>query len=214
MTLAVGVDLSGPSNLEDTALAFGARGDDGWRVVDWQVGVSDLELATSLGENLEELGAGDPVVALDAPLSYAQGGGLRPSDVALREELEGRGLPVHSVMAPTMTRMAYLSLRGIAVARLLEREFRADILEVHPTSVLYFRTDAPDLVSAMKDDPQVRRQLIDRLDLRETPNEAAAESDHLTAAIAALRAAADRVDGDEAWSFGAAPPAHPYPLVC
>jgi len=214
VTLAVGIDLSGPSNLEDTALAVGVRDGSEWRVADWGIGTSDLELAEAVREKLDGRETDDALVGLDAPLSYAQGGGLREADVALREELAEREFPVDSVMAPTMTRMAYLSLRGIALARLLERELGAAVMEVHPNSALYFRGAPPEAVRAMKESGEARRRLVDELGLRDAPRDPAADSDHLVAALAALCTTADRLDGREAWSFAPDPPAHPYPLVC
>lgn len=215
MTTAIGIDLSGPSNFEDTAVALLEKTDDRTRrVADWSMGASDVEILDGVRRASERSDGDELVVGLDAPLSYNPGGGLRPADRALRGALADRDWPVDSVMPPTMTRMVYLTVRGMSVARLLEGELEVRILEVHPTSALYFRSNSAGDVQSMKQSETARKQLVAALDVEAAPTGEVADSDHLVAALAAARAAADWADGQACWSYDAEPPAHPYPLVC
>jgi len=106
-TYILGIDLSGPTNTADTAcLAFQEEGDT--------LHLTDL-IRGAKDEDIYRLAAGLTtqgrlVVGLDAPLSYNPGGGDRPGDRALREKVAAAGLHPGSVMTPTMTRMAYLTL--------------------------------------------------------------------------------------------------------
>jgi predicted nuclease with RNAse H fold len=129
--IVAGVDLAGPCNASQTAIAW-FTGDQGQLSCAKTVAGADDQL---LFEILSGLAARDElVVGLDAPLSYNPGGGDRPGDSQLRRRLVLAGLRSGSVMTPTMTRMAYLTLRGISVARALEtiRPRAPRIVEVHP----------------------------------------------------------------------------------
>src|SRR5688572_13918280 len=106
-TPVVGVDLAGPSNVAETARVWLLPA--GGRLV--LAGSRTHATHAALLRTVEDLAAGGPViVGLDAPLSYNPGGGDRPPDQALRERLVALGLPSGTVMSPTMTRMAYLTL--------------------------------------------------------------------------------------------------------
>lgn len=127
----LGLDLSGPSNIKDTALAVFQDQADRLSLLSVKTNVSDPEifaLANSLAEE------GRVWFGLDSPLSYNPGGGDRPGDKNLRRLLVEAGLPGGCVMTPTMTRMAYLTLRGMSLARGLECIIRPapPITEVHP----------------------------------------------------------------------------------
>ena len=210
MTL-VGIDLAGPSNQADTALvAIRADGTYAWHAI----GLGDREI-------LERLASVDALeaVALDAPLSYNPGGGDRPADAELRSILAGAGGASNSVMPPTMTRMAYLTLRGISVARLLRHTVgmaAADILEVHPASALILRGAPADDVGAIKESDAARRRIVDWLrrktDLKEVPD-GVADSDHLIAAAAAALAGVGWHRGTPAFEHPADPPVHPHAVV-
>ena len=134
VTTIVGIDLSGPSNAGDTcvvvARALGAR----------PVFVRSLQSATDedLLALVGRLRSERVVVGLDAPLSYQPGGGLRDRDRELQRLLTSRGMRPGSVMPPTFNRMAYLTLRGMAVARLLSTlaHTSLQVIEVHPGAAL------------------------------------------------------------------------------
>jgi len=215
MTRIIGLDLSGPSNTENTGwVHLQLDGEGRSRLENVRLGLDDgdiLDRTADLHDRSDDL-----FVALDAPLSYNQGGGHRPSDRALRDELASRGHSINSVMPPTMTRMAYLSLRGISLARSLERTVEAAIVEAHPTSAMLFR-DLPESAAAdIADSADARRTVATRLtgcDAHDLPA-TLLQSDHTVAALAAATAGADFARGTPRWHFEADPPHHPYALVC
>jgi predicted nuclease with RNAse H fold len=133
----VGIDLSGPSNTGETAVAIFRSDGEVLRFERCTEGTD-----TAIRDAVYEASRKGPVaVGLDAPLSYQPGGGDRPRDRALRKRLIEVGLHPGSVMAPTMSRMCYLTLRGLAIARLLQFTGVA-VVEVQPgacTGRLYRR---------------------------------------------------------------------------
>lgn len=69
------------------------------------------------------------------PLFYQDGGGYRPCDADLRRFLNARGFHRVGVMAPTMTKMVYLTLRGISLVHNLGK-IGAQVYETHPGASL------------------------------------------------------------------------------
>jgi hypothetical protein len=121
-------------------------------------------------------------------------------------------------MCPTMTGMAYLTLRGIAVARSVATicEPPPRIVEIHPGGTLALRGAPIDLVKTFKRRPASRRRLLGWLDengLRGASRLAGA-SDHQVAACAAALAAWHWSRGRPAWIAPADPPLHPYDFAC
>ena len=57
------------------------------------------------------------MIGIDAPLSYQDGGGDRPQDKSIRQFIKKHGLSGSSIMPPTLTKMVYLTLRGIGLTR-------------------------------------------------------------------------------------------------
>ena len=145
----LGLDLAGPANAPDTAAALFATRGTGLALVELRTGLDDRALLAWLRGHVPVAGA--LVAGLDAPLSYNPGGGDRPGDRALRARLTAAGLPPGSVMAPTMTRMAYLTLRGMAVARLLQATWPDPfVCETHPGGSLVLRGAEAGLVRSLK----------------------------------------------------------------
>ena len=210
----MGIDLAGPSNATDTAAVIArADGNDRLRVVEVASGLGDAAIA----ERIRRHSCDRPlVVGLDAPLSYNDGGGDRPGDKRLRARVVEAGLRSGSIMTPTMTRMANLTLRGHAVARLIESLGPVRIAEVHPGAAMVLRgapvaavrgyatrrTDQRRLVAWL------RSQGIFELSSRALP------SSHHVAAAAALLAAWRWSTGHWMWREAASPPAHPYDFAC
>lgn len=209
----LGIDLSGPANPGDTAavlLRYVGRGASIEAAVS---GLGDFGLMAWL----DELGEPAPAfVGLDAPLSYQDGGGDRSGDHALRKRLIALGCHPGSVMPPTLTRMVYLSLRGIAVARLFEQRYPdARIAEVHPGAALRFRGASPELLRAFKREAGARQDLLAVLAAAGLPQakELVDASDHLVAAAAAALATLDWALESPRWLWPAAAPWHPYDYI-
>ena len=211
----LGIDLSGPSNIDGTCAAlFRERG----ATLDF---LRPLRAADDrqILDSVSSLGESEPVViGIDAPLSYNPGGGDRPSDTELRLLIRDRGGGV-VIMPPTMIRMVYLTLRGIALARMLETIApRLDLrmVEVHPGAALLLRGAPRRDLALLKRDRGARFRLLDWLEARglsevprsdETP-------DHFVMACAAALAARDWARGRFVWRFPAQPPEHPYDFAC
>lgn len=207
--IVLGVDASGPANRAHTAAcmldARGARP----RCVGHAVGLGDADLlALAVGEPL--------VVGIDAPLGYGPTGGDRPGDRGLRAHAVAAGLPSGTVMAPTAPRMAYLTLRGVVLARALQLAApAARIVEVHPGAALACGGADPALVRAVKSDAAARAALVAWLGARidDLPAEVAA-TDHAVMAAAAAWAAWRWATGAAAWTHRAEPPLHPFDISC
>jgi predicted nuclease with RNAse H fold len=212
----IGVDLAGPGNAAETAIAVFQRTRDTLRHVASRLGVDDAEIADIVTRTAAE---GSVAVGLDAPLSYNPGGGLRPSDQSLREALRGHGLRVSSVMPPTLNRMAYLTLRGLAVARWLSSLDGANdvrIVEVHPGAALGLGGAPVADVQAFKKSRAACLRLVQWMEsagLIGVPDEAA-RACHSVAACAAALGAWKWSDGRSAWHHPAEPPRHPFDFAC
>ncbi len=124
-----------------------------------------------------------------------------------------------SVMAPTTTRMVYLTLRGITVARSLAALTTANatqIVEVHPGASLGLRGAPLGLVKTFKTLASSQDALLRWLGdngLSGLPTTAGGSS-HFVAACAAALAALAWNQGTTAWCVPAEHPWHPYDFAC
>jgi predicted nuclease with RNAse H fold len=214
MANVVGIDLSGPANIETTAVArfevdggqlhfvaFDAEGSD----------ANILQLSTALAE------VGEVVIGLDAPLSYQPGGGMRERDLNLTNHLHGAGyVQQPAVMAPMAGWMVYLTLRGVVVARGIGLVApSARVVETHPTAAMAFR-GAPPLVRFLED--LAAHEALEWLEAQGLhgipPN--GHVGGHLVAACAAALAAWrwHLGHGNEYWMAPAEPPSHPFDFAC
>ncbi len=211
----VGIDLSGPSNVKDTVfLAFQVKGER-LRLKQTIQGARDDDIYEATAELAAK---GEIVVGLDAPLSYNPGGGDRPGDSTLRERIVAAGLHPGSVMTPTMTRMAYLTLRGMTIARILKAipDRKPEIVEAHPGATMALRGAPISDVRAYKVDPPARHRLLGWLKsqgldcgkIHKRPD------DHHVAACAAALATWKWHQGKAVWVEPASPPHHPFDFVC
>ncbi len=159
---------------------------------------------------------GRVAVGMDAPLSYNPGGGDRASDKALRDLVKQHAGGV-GVMTPTMTRMVYLTLRGIALTRMLAAQVpEARLVEVHPGACMLLRDAAREDVKKFKTDVSARARLLDWLSSQGLKGLTASQpcSDHFVAACAAALGAWQWAIGKAVWCHPAEPPAHPYDFAC
>ncbi|HUE97557.1 MAG TPA: DUF429 domain-containing protein [Longimicrobiaceae bacterium] len=207
----VGIDLSGPASEQNTAVVSAVLHGERLRGVRQHPG-TDLairDLVRSLMERSEV------IVAIDAPLSYQPGGGQRARDAELRGELIAAGLRSGSVMAPTFHRMAWLTLRGMGLARTLTG-LGCSVVEVHPGGCLALRGAPVDDVRGYSRDPECRSRLAAWLAARGFSEVLDGEpcSSHLVAACAAVLAARGWSGGNTVWQAAAEPPWHPFDFVC
>ncbi len=210
----VGIDLSGPSNARGScAVVLGCDGESA--VFAQQIPVAGdveiLELVTRLARDAPV------VVGLDAPLSYQPGGGLRLRDRSLRERIVERGMRHGSVMPPTFNRMAYLTLRGLGVARLLTTLDQAQVrvIEVHPGAGFCLRGAPLDSVRAFKKRAEHRPVLLHWLATQGVTSLPDSEpSDHFVAACGAALAAWQWSRGRSLWLAPPEPPFHPFAFAC
>ena len=210
----VGIDLSGPRNIADTCLAsFEGRAEE-IHLVDVCEGADDSQILRAVSG----LGAKERVViGIDAPLSYNPGGGDRVSDRELRQLVLQKGRV--GIMSPTLMRMVYLTLRGVALTRMLEAmrpQYDLQMVEVHPGACMLLHGAPPEAVSAFKREGIARQRLLDWLEeqgMKVVPRSGAV-SDHFVAACAAAFGAWQWAQGKSVWRFPARPPEHPYDFAC
>ncbi|MEO0414130.1 MAG: DUF429 domain-containing protein [Verrucomicrobiota bacterium] len=201
----VGIDLSGPGNVKDTVLvSFFVKGHH-LELAHTIDGASDSAIVEYI-DSLEDVLA----IGLDAPLSYNPGGGDRPGDRELRKAITAIGMKAGSIMVPTFTKMVYLTLRGIVLARMLGHSEK--ITEVHPGAVLGLSGAPLQDVLNFKAEPAARDRLIDWM--RSTAQlhgiERTHATDHYVAACAAALGAWNWQKGEPNWLMPAALPHHPF----
>ncbi|WP_017942529.1 MULTISPECIES: DUF429 domain-containing protein [unclassified Thioalkalivibrio] len=205
----IGVDLSGPGSAAHTSVAVFREQGGALVLLELVAGANDQAI-------LDRIPAG-AIVGLDAPLSYWPTGGSRTSDQSLRRVAVEHGLPAGTVMAPSAPRMAYLTLRGVAVSRMLGSE-RPDarLVEVHPTVAMVLRGASVATLKAMKHEPEARRELLAWLEGQGLHGVCDLDqaSDHSVAACAAALAAWQWRQGKPAWIHPAEPPLHPFDFAC
>ncbi|MGD6817835.1 DUF429 domain-containing protein [Metabacillus sp. 84] len=211
----MGVDLSGPSNHKDTAAALFRLEGETMHLEELQTGLSDANIL----ELAEKTDGSSLAVGLDAPLSYNDGGGDRPSDKWFRKEMARHGLRSSSIMPPTLTRMVYLTVRGLKVASLLEgMGTNLKMAEVHPGSALLTRLNDGEKEHGLlyKNAAESRTYVVNwfaRQSIYGIPEEAA-ESAHSIDAIAAAMAVRDWIRSAPKLIYPKSPPHHPYDFLC
>ena len=99
-------------------------------LIDYKIGADDKYIFDLIKDFSQKSSV---FIGIDAPLSYNINGDDRKSDSLLRRFLKEKNIKSSSVMTPTMTRMSYLTLRGISISRNLESlKNKPKIIEVHP----------------------------------------------------------------------------------
>ncbi len=206
----IGIDLSGPANFEDTVLVAFECAADQLRKVRAIEKASDQAI---WGFVAEIPGHASVTIGLDAPLSYNPGGGDRPADADLRRAATAAGLVPGSIMPPTLHRMVYLTLRGIALARGLNLADGSTprILEVHPGAALALHGAPLADVRAFSRESDSRRRLLTWLEDQGLGGIGQTDpSSHYVAACGAAFAAWQHALGRSRWSRPAQPPEHPF----
>ncbi len=213
--MIVGIDLSGPSNTSDTSVVVFSEKSDHLQLIASVEGATDEDIV----QLFSRLPSDSPLkVGLDAPLSYNPGGGDRPSDRALRKETIARGMHPGSVMTPTSTRMVYLTLRGLAIARMLESSNLpgVNVVEVHPGAAMALGGADITAVKSFKREPEACQNLLRWLESQGVRGIAgqADPTDHYVASCACALAAWKWSRGRPCWLWKAALPHHPYDFSC
>ncbi len=151
MSIAAGIDLSGPKNLKNTYLAILA-GTAKPTLICLDSGLSDEQLKSILGKYNAE------IVAIDAPLSKPRGT-FRKCDTVLRSMLKNYSSTFpRYVMPPLSTfQMRALTERGIRLKRILASCIK--VLETHPRASLLFMTGMTDIVSKYKGENPAERKV-------------------------------------------------------
>ncbi|MFP4182837.1 DUF429 domain-containing protein [Thiohalospira sp.] len=209
----LGIDLAGPAAPERTGVALFTSDGGGMGRIPAGCDGSDEGMRARVAELAE---VASVVVGIDAPLSYQPGGGQREADAELRRVIQEHGMHPGSVMAPTFTRMTYLTLRGVVLSRVLSGIHNVRIVEVHPGATLCLRGAPLAAIRGFATDPIARGELlrwlgeygVDGLDPTAT------DSDHDVAACAAALGARDWLAGRTQWRYPARPPWHPFDFAC
>ncbi|MEH0020023.1 MAG: DUF429 domain-containing protein [Desulfobacter sp.] len=210
----IGMDLSGPGNSSDTAVVAFKSSGKGLARIRHLTRADDgdiLDFMTSL-----ELDS-PPVVGIDAPLSYNVGGGDRSGDAALRKRVIAAGMKAGSIMPPTLTRMAYLTLRGISIARLLSATFdNIKIAEIHPGGTMALGGAPIEDVRHFKKEENARMALLNWMVTQglEHADDIRDPSDHYVAACAAALGAWKWHLGLSEWLYRSEQPFHPFDYAC
>ena len=212
----LGVDLAGPAGALNTGVVRFQVIDDRLSFVDELYDGSDQKLL-KLAKRLSS--EAPLVVGLDAPLSYQPGGGDRARDAELRRAIIKVGMHPGSVMAPTATRMVYLTLRGVTVAahfRGLNARHSVDVVEVHPGATMGLRGAPLESVKTYKDSTAARIELLGWLGSAGLANLVAPHdcSSHFVSACAAALAAWNWRQRLSAWIVPAEEPWHSYDFSC
>jgi uncharacterized protein len=212
--IIIGVDLSGPSNVADSSLmAFRLVGDH-LELTALRRGLTDEDFYLTMKNWSLQVPL---VVGLDAPLSYNPNGGDRPADQELRQRLVALGLRSGTVMTPTMTKMVYLTVRGISFARLAETaDPKPRIVEVHPAGTMALNGADVDSIRDMKTSSSARERLCKWLEKQGLVGVGADINltDHDIAAAGAALAAWKWSVGQSKWLHKAEPPFHPFDFAC
>ncbi|MDF2607285.1 MAG: hypothetical protein K0S34_1480 [Bacillales bacterium] len=212
--IIIGIDLSGPSNHKDTALAVFEKKDKALEFVKWKNNLSDHDI---LKEILEQSQKDEVVIGIDAPL------GDRASDRELRKFIVSLGMKSGSIMPPTFNRMVYLTLRGIKLSREignLNTVHPISIVEVHPGAVIGSRLPKKyfENVLIYKLEREVRsfiRIWLAEQGLKNIPIEIEEESHSIDACAAALGAWHWKDHAyNPKWLFKADNLLHPFDYCC
>lgn len=217
--IVIGIDLSGPANHKDTAMAVFQAKEDVLVLEDMMAYVDDKKiLSTILSYASQEI-----IIGIDAPLSYQDGGGDRPQDKSLRNFIKEYGLSGSSIMPPTLTKMVYLTLRGVSLTRRIMNMAEAEkirMVEVHPGAAIGTRIGPAHIFHALhyKKEIQSRYYILDWFQsngLKNLPADITETSHQIDACGAALAA---WYWGDPtkkpSWHWEHVTPEHPFEMCC
>jgi len=212
----LGIDLSGPVNIIDTAISWFKYDylNEQLVLINYKIGADDnfiFNIVKDLSRN------NNLFIAIDAPLSYNIKGGDRKSDQSLRKFLKERNIKTSSVMTPTMTRMSYLTLRGISITRILETlNNKPKIIEVHPFISLLINGANKVDIDNVKKNTKAKKNILTFLKKRKISDlpTIASKNDHFLSSIIAARIVYLYSKNQYQWISKRKFPFHPYDFVC
>ena len=211
-----GIDLSGPVNIIDTVISWFKYdySKEKLSLIDYKIGADDnfiFNIVKDLSIN------NDLFLAIDAPLSYNMNGGDRESDKSLREFLKKKNIKTSSVMTPTMTRMSYLTLRGISITRILETfKKKPKIIEVHPVVSLLINGANKEDIKNIKKNEKAKQNIFNFLKKRQISKlpVIVSKNDHFISSVIAAQIAYFYSKNQYQWRSKRKFPFHPYDFVC
>ncbi|APH06423.1 DUF429 domain-containing protein [Bacillus weihaiensis] len=215
----IGIDLAGPANHKDTVMTIFEKHQDQLVFESYCENASDSVILSTIRELASTHRV---IVGMDAPLSYQDGGGDRPQDKEMRNLIKSYGMLGSSIMPPTLTRMVYLTLRGIALTRSLRisEDFPIEIVEVHPGAAIGTRIDPAYLKDVLmykreRTSREVMFHALVEMGLVHLPMELV-ESSHRIDSCAAALAAWHWVDENKqpVWCWNKTCDRHPYECCC
>lgn len=216
----IGIDLSGPANHKDTVITVFKQNQSELIFEDIMKHGSDHDVISAIFEaSLED----DLVIGIDAPLSYQDGGGDRLQDKSIRQFIKSYGLSGSSIMPPTLTKMVYLTLRGISLTRRIQSmqsENSIRIVEVHPGAAIGTRIEYAKIQHALlyKKELQSRKVILEWLRTKKLLNlpDQLVDTSHEIDACAAALAAWHWIDETKqpAWCWSETSEEHPYEFCC
>jgi predicted nuclease with RNAse H fold len=213
-TIIFGIDLSGPGNTKESTLVSFESGNNSLQMTAAIEGVTDQSIYDAIAVYSANTRV---IVGIDAPLSYNPGGGDRKSDKDLRKHIIAKGMPPGSVMPPTLTKMAYLTLRGMAVSRFIESHpFKINIVEVHPSGSMALRGAPVESIRKMKSSARAKQTLLQWLHNQGLNgiDTSGSVSDHYVSACAAALTAWKWRLAESVWIYKSEMPFHPYDFAC
>lgn len=189
--MVAGIDLAGPTNHNDTSLAII---DDNNIYIESDLSDSDIFRIVE-DRSIKHIG-------IDAPLSYSENGGFRKSDGELRKLLNARGYTSIGVMAPTYSRMIYLTSRGIRLSRLLSfTDKKADLYEVHPGAFYVFDDYSYEIVKSIKKSYEGIVNICKDIESRGYVFNDYPKTDHEIMAVGAALAVEAKLKGKIHWEY-------------
>ncbi|WP_226669888.1 DUF429 domain-containing protein [Metabacillus litoralis] len=216
----IGIDLSGPANHKDTVLTVFKQNQSDLILELMIENASDHEMISAIYEaSLKD----EVVIGIDAPLSYQDGGGDRPQDKSIRQFIKSYGLSGSSIMPPTLTKMVYLTLRGVSLTRRvqsMQSENSIRIVEVHPGAAIGTRIESKSIQHALfyKKEIESRKVILEWLRTKEFMNlpDQLVETSHAIDACAAALAAWHWIDDTKqpTWCWRETSLEHPYEFCC
>ncbi|RXI96535.1 DUF429 domain-containing protein [Anaerobacillus alkaliphilus] len=216
----IGIDLSGPANHHDTVMTVFEPGETSLVFENILLEASDEIIVSTIMKLATE---GEVAIGIDAPLSYQDGGGDRPQDKGLRQCMKEFGLSGSSVMPPTLTKMVYLTLRGVALTRRVLADPAASnirIVEVHPGAAIGTRIGIENISHALHykkelSSRQVVFEWFSTVGLDGIPA-MVSENSHRIDACAAALAAWHWADPNKqpTWVWTETSPPHPFDVCC